>query len=318
MPLHAEHLPGALIAPFEQPEGEPLRLRRLAVLGPGLLGGSVALAARERGLADEVALWARRAEAVRALSAAGAADVVSSDLSEVVCEAELLVVATPVGALEDLLRKALPLLPEGAVVTDLCSVKAAVEVAAEAALTATGRDDLAFVGAHPMAGSDRTGFSHARANLFEGARCALTPGVHSTTGAISTVDRFWRALGCETLHLEPAEHDRLVARVSHVPHLAASALVNAALGESADAGRLVGPGFRDSTRIAAGAPDMWAEIVAENREAVAEALEGYISELGEMLAKLRDLDNEGVRQLLADAQVRRAAVFPPGDSGAEG
>ena len=283
---------------------------RLAVLGPGLLGGSVALAARARGISREVTLWARRAEAIEELQQAGVADVASSELSKVLSGAELVVIATPVGAVRGLFEEVLRIVPAGAVATDLCSVKEAVEVATDAAFKAVGRDDVSFVGAHPMAGSDRTGFAHASADLFDGAACALTPGAHSTQESIRLVDGFWSALGCRTVQLEAAQHDQYVARVSHAPHLAASALVNAALGDSPDAAILAGPGFRDSTRIASSSPEMWTEIVAENREAVADALVAYIDELGELLAKLRDMDNGGVRESLADARARRAKLYP--------
>jgi len=270
------------------------------------------LAAREKQVAGQVALWARRREAVEELRNAGAADLVSDDIGAVVDGADLVVLATPVGAVQGLMETILPLLPDGAMLTDLCSVKVAVMKAVHDAFEATGREGVSFVGGHPMAGSDQVGFANARADLFEGAVCAVTPGNHGDGDAATMVARFWAALGCRTLSVEAAEHDRLVAKISHLPHLAASALVNASLGGSAGAGALAGSGFRDSTRIASGPPEMWAEIVAENRDEVVAALEGYIGELGEVLAKLRDMDNEGVCRFLADAQTRRGELGPPG------
>jgi prephenate dehydrogenase len=278
----------------------------------------VALAARSRGVAGEVALWARRPEAVEALRSRAVAEVVSNDLSEVVDGAELVVLATPVGAVAGLLQEILPKLASGARVTDLCSVKAAVVAAADAAVTACGREDIAFVGAHPMAGSDRTGFEHARADLFVGAPCAITPGVCSDPEATVAVGEFWKSLGCVTLEMTAAEHDCRVARISHLPHIAASALVLASIGAQPEAADLAGPGFRDTTRVAAGAAGMWAEILGENRVEVASALESYIEELGEVLANLRDMDNGELHRFLDEARTRRSALYPAADSGSKG
>ncbi len=290
-------------------------MRRLAILGPGLLGGSVALAARERDVADEVSIWARRPEAVAELRDRGVAERVSDQLLEVVEGADLVVLATPVGAMPELLAQVLPGLAEGAWVTDLCSVKTAAVAAGDAAVAECGRGDIAFVGAHPMAGSDRTGFRHARADLFVGAPCAITPGDSSNSAAVTGVADFWRRLGCRPIEMSAADHDRRVARVSHLPHLAASALVSASLAGSSGASSLAGPGFRDTTRVAAGPADMWAEILSENRHEVAAALQDYIEELGEVLANLRDMDNEGLHRFLDVARSRRAALYPPVDEG---
>ncbi len=276
------------------------------------------MAVRERAVAREVTLWARRAEAIDELRRLDAADQVSGDLAEVVDGAELVVVATPVGALADLVERVLPALPEGGLVTDLCSVKAAAVRAADAAIAASGRGDVRFVGAHPMAGSDRTGFAHARADLFSGAPCAITPGATSDRAAVAAVGEFWTAVGCRTLELDPVEHDRLVARVSHLPHLAASVLVGASIGDQPGAGALAGPGFRDTTRVAAGSPEMWAEILAEHREEVSAALEAYIEDLGEVLAKLREMDNGGLHRLLAEARDQRATLYAPDGTGRDG
>ncbi len=206
------------------------------------------------------------------------------------------------------------MLQTGAVITDLCSVKASAVEVADAAISESGREDVSFVGAHPMAGSEQTGFAHAHASLFDHAACAITPGATSTTDTSALVEKFWAALGCRTIRMGAAEHDAAVARVSHVPHIAASALVLSAIDEGEDAGRLIGPGFRDTTRVASGSPDMWAEILAENREAVCDALGCYIEQMGEVLAKLRDMDNEGLRLFLLAAKDRRAEQLPPADT----
>lgn len=286
-------------------------MRHLAVLGPGLLGGSVALAARACGAVDRVGLWARRGEALPELRAGKVADLVSNDISDVLRDADLVVIATPVGALVDLLDMALPHLAENAVITDVCSVKGAVVAAADAALASASRKDVAFVGAHPMAGSELTGFAHARADLFSGAACAITPGSSSTASGEQRVSEFWSSLGCKLIKLDADHHDVLVAKISHLPHLCASALVQTAMAEDTAAVKLAGPGFRDTTRIAAGAPEMWTEILTQNREAVSGVLREHINHLDAVLAKLQENDNEGLYRFLNDARNHRAELPPP-------
>lgn len=283
-------------------------MKRLAIYGPGLLGGSVALAARKHQAADRVALWARRSEAIAEIESSGLVDLVSNEHHEVLEDVDLVVLATPVGAISAILNAILPQLPKGAVITDLCSVKVPVAAIVAEALRSSGRDDLKFVGAHPMAGSDRTGFANASAGLFEGASCAIiSDDPNADASAVALVRDFWAALGCHTIDLAATEHDRLVARISHLPHVAASALVRAGLSDRA--GELVGTGFKDSTRVAEGAPEMWTEILTENASEVAGALEDYIAELSEVLANLRRLDNERVLGFLADARQRRQDLY---------
>ncbi|MCP4849494.1 MAG: prephenate dehydrogenase/arogenate dehydrogenase family protein [Verrucomicrobiaceae bacterium] len=283
-------------------------MRHLAVLGPGLLGGSVALAARASGVTDKVSLWARRSEALGELRSSNVADIVSDDICDVVSNADLVVIATPVGALKGVLDMALPYLAEDAVITDVCSVKGVVVSTADERILLAKRQDVAFVGAHPMAGSELTGFSNARADLFSGAACAITPGESTTESAEKRVREFWGLLGCHLIGLEPDDHDALVAKISHLPHLCASALVQTAVAGDTRAVELAGAGFRDSTRIALGSPAMWTEILGENREAVSEVLSEHIKELAEVLEILRGNDNEGLSRFLEDAKNHRNAL----------
>ncbi|MCH2060460.1 MAG: prephenate dehydrogenase/arogenate dehydrogenase family protein [Verrucomicrobiales bacterium] len=290
-------------------------MRHLAVLGPGLLGGSVALAARSFGGVDKVGLWARRSEVIPELTASNVADIVSNEIGEVVTNADLVVIATPVGALQGVMESALPFLSEGAVITDVCSVKGAVVEAADGVLSASTRNDVAFVGAHPMAGSELTGFANARADLFQGAACAITPGNSATAEAEKKIEDFWRSLGCRLSRMNPADHDKLVAKVSHLPHLVASALVQTVMSAESNAVELAGAGFRDTTRIAAGSPSMWTEILAENRDAVSSILDEHIRELGEVLVKLKENDDEWILGFLSEAKDNRAIFSAPAGQG---
>jgi prephenate dehydrogenase len=207
------------------------------------------------------------------------------------------VLATPVGIMADLVRRLLdiPLAP-GTLMTDLGSVKGSVVSAIDALLAK--RDDLHFVGSHPMAGKERAGIEHACTDLFQGAACVITPGASSNPTAIGAVEKFWQQLGCRTTHMQPAQHDEAVARVSHLPHLAASLIARNALGGDPSAGAIAGAGLRDTTRVASGSPEMWAEILLENRTAIAPALRELVEQASEALALLESAEHGPLESLL--------------------
>lgn len=276
----------------------------LAILGPGLLGGSIALAARARG-SHRVAMWARRAEAVAEVAALGVADRVSTDLRSIVADASLVVLCVPVGAMPELARQIAEAIPAGAIVTDVGSVKAAVCAELGAIFRGRGR----FVGSHPMAGSEQTGIGAARADLFVDAVSIVTPEGASDPEAVGSVVDFWTALGSRVLQVAPAEHDRIVALVSHLPHLLAAALVNTVASENPGAFDFCGPGFRDTTRVAGGPPAMWAEILGTNRVAVREAAEALIEKLRE-IATLLDRDRP-MTEFLTQAKAQRDRLRLP-------
>ena len=280
---------------------------RIAIIGPGLLGASVAMAVRER-LSARVALWARREEAVKELREKGIADTCSTDLGEITDGADLVILATPVGAMASCMRGILEndKLAEDAVITDVGSVKGSVVEEMDALLTE--REAISFVGSHPMAGSEQTGAAHARSDLFVDAACIVTAGETSHGDSPERVAEFWKSLGCRILKMEAHAHDRAVAKISHLPHLVASALVNSALGEDASIGQLVAGGFRDSTRIAAGSPSMWTEIALENRDALREPLERMAGEIRDLLAFLDGMKHEELRQFLERAKKLRDAL----------
>lgn len=274
----------------------------VAVFGPGLLGGSLVRAIRQRsGGAVQVRVWARRREPLERLRDEGSAQLVSTDSAEVAAGADLLVLAMTVGAMRACLLPMLEagVLKAGAVVTDVGSVKGTVVRALEPLVAAAGGH---FVGSHPMAGSEKKGLDHASADLFEGSACLITPTPGSDPSATDAVEAFWRWLGCRTSRLSPESHDDTVARISHLPHLVAALVVEAALSRDPGAVAYAGGGFRDSTRVAAGPPDMWTEILLENREAVLSVLAEFHALTGETLAFLKDRREEELRSLLADAK----------------
>lgn len=279
--------------------------QRIALIGPGLLGGSMGLAMRALENAPEVRAWARREETVGLLLENGCVDFASGDLAEAVAGADLIVLATPVGAMTNLAEEivACPGFSSEAVITDVGSVKRCVVEALEPIFSGSGRGH--FVGSHPMAGSEQAGVDAARADLFQNAMCLLTPTEATDAAALAAVEKLWQTLGMSTHCMPAGEHDSAVARISHLPHLTAAALVMSVVDGEASLADLAGPGFRDSTRIASGPPGMWTEILMENREAVASELRQLQQQLGETLAFLDKVDDEKLRCFLAEAKRRR-------------
>lgn len=250
------------------------RWPRLTVVSPGLIGGSIARGARARRLAGEVVVVARHGAAVRTVLDAGAADVGTTDLAAGVAGSSLVVLCAPVGALPGLIRAAWPYLAPGAVLTDAGSVKRSV---VDAARGCPARAGVSFVGGHPMAGSERSGFEASDADLFDGRLALVTPGPETPESAVVTATALWEGLGSTVRRLSPETHDHLVAQISHLPHLAAYALVAAADG---DAVPLAGRGFIDTTRIAASAETLWTDIFRQNRAPLLDALARYEAVLG--------------------------------------
>ncbi len=278
-------------------------MKRIAILGPGLLGGSIALKLRALG-GSQVALWARRAEAVAEIRALGCAEEASSDLRSVVSGADLVVLCVPVGAMPTLARELAPLIREDTIVTDVGSVKCAVVAELSAILPR-------FVGSHPMAGSEHTGMKAATAALFSKTTCIVTPAASTDAAALAQVSTFWQSLGCRVVSLPAEEHDECVALISHLPHLVAASLVNTVAGKNPHAFNVVGPGFRDTTRVSSGPPAMWVEILSENSHAVGSALDALIAKLAEFRQTLARSEAGGISAALhAAKQTRDHITFP--------
>jgi prephenate dehydrogenase len=189
--------------------------------------------------------------------------------------------------MEGVIREALPALGTKTLVTDVGSVKGTVVRVLGPLL----EGKALFVGSHPMAGSEKTGLDAARADLFQGSVCIVTPEPATSPEAVTKASLFWEKLGCRVRQLDPVVHDQVCARISHVPHVAAAALVNAVAQRCPEAFGFSGPGFRDTTRVAGGAPSMWTEILLSNREAVSQGLRALVDQLEEVIALLEQ--NEG-------------------------
>jgi prephenate dehydrogenase len=278
----------------------------ITILGGGLLGGSLALALGSLVPPPRVRLWTRKIATANTARELGIHEA-TCELQQAVAGADLLVLAVPVGAMAALVAQALTAgLPAGCLVTDVGSVKRPPHQTISPVLAGHPVD---FIGSHPMAGSERVGISAANARLFDRAACLLTNDNHAPTALTEALERFWQSVGCRTTWLSAAEHDALVARISHLPHIIAATAARICLKNPLD-GHFGGGGLRDTTRVSSGNPDMWAEILVENREALLGPLRETIADLGAVLAHLEHSDQEPVRQWLDIAKHQRDLLHP--------
>lgn len=295
---------------FYRPPGlhYPLAVRwnKITLVGVGLLGGSLGLALKHRRLAREVAGYVRRPASVKECVDAGAVDFATTDLLAALWNADLVVLCTPIGQMRTLSTQMLPALKRGAIVTDVGSVKGSVAKELEALFAKAGAH---FVGSHPMAGAEKTGVASAQVDLFSNAVCVVTPTRRTHKAALHAVERLWKAVGCRLLQLSPEVHDELVSRSSHLPHLVAATLASHVLrpGQRDELPALCANGFRDTTRIASGSPEMWRDIAVANRAHLRVALDEFVRELQRVQAILRRGKAAELAQLFETAKARRDA-----------
>ncbi len=276
--------------------------KRLSIIGVGLLGGSIGLAVKSAAIPCHIVGYGHRRATLDKALASGAIDEPAGGLADAVKGADLVILCTPVGSFHQTLAGIAGSLSDGAIVTDVGSTKRSVVRDAAELLPKHVR----FVGSHPMAGSEKRGIEFARADLFRGARCILTPDASTDREALASVDGFWRALGMTTTVLSPHEHDRLVSDVSHLPHAVAASLV---MMQQDAALPLAGKGFLDATRIAGGDGALWRDIFLDNREHFADSLTCFRASLDTFLQLLEAGRGEDLAQWLDDAAARRAALL---------
>ncbi len=265
-------------------------LEKVAILGAGLLGASLAKALRSRSLVREISVWSR-GESTRAKCVI-LADVFSSVCAtpaEAVKDADVIVLCTPTDNIPFLAKEIAPFLKSGAIVTDVGSVKSKICAECTSALEGTGAE---FVGSHPMAGSEKIGVDFSDAMLFENRPCFVVASAHSDS--VETVVEMWRAVGMKPYFMSAQEHDRVVARVSHLPHLLAGTLCIVSGENNIDLRQYAGPGFRDTTRVASGSPDIWDSIVFDNQDEILSALKDYSRSLNELIEQIENCDKQSV------------------------
>jgi prephenate dehydrogenase len=281
-----------------------MRWNSISLIGAGVLGGSLALALKRRQLAARVAACVRRDASLAECRKLQIADVVTQNLKEAVQGSELVVLCTPLSQMAALAAEMGPFLQQGAIVTDVGSVKSTVVRELEPLVRQAG---AVFVGSHPMAGSEKTGVAAARAELFENAICLVTPGRYSPPEAVARVEDFWKAVGGLPLRLTPEAHDELVSRSSHLPHVVAAELANYVLSpvHPKEQGLVCANGFRDTTRIASSSPEMWRDIALANRQNLGRVLGVFIEDLQEFQIALERQDVKAVEEFFAKSKQRR-------------
>ena len=280
----------------------------VAVLGPGLLGGSVAMAVRKHMPGCRLSLWARRKEPLEQAASMGIAQLTTLDAREAVQGAQLVILATPIGTFPKLVQSILPALAPDALVTDVGSVKGSVHTTAGQLLTKSGHY---FIGSHPMAGAEKQGLEHARAELLQGATVALTNEHGAPEALLGRLAQFWQALGCTTRTMTAPCHDETVARISHVPHILAALCARVAVQghcPTEDLRCLASGGFRDTTRVSSGGPAMWADILRSNAPAIRAALAQSIADLQQIERLLEEQDEQAICSWLKQAKDARESV----------
>jgi prephenate dehydrogenase len=275
------------------------RWNRVAIVGVGLIGGSLGLALRQRDLARSVVGIGRRASSLRRARELGAVTTTTSHLARGVAEADLVVICTPVAAIVPTALEVSRHCPSGALLTDVGSTKQEIVTRLERELN-TRQGGARFIGSHPLAGSEKTGVEHARADLFVDRVVIVTPSPTTRAQDYDTLKAFWRSVGARVLRQSPQAHDRAVAAISHLPHLVASAL---AAGTPPDLLPLAAGGWLDTTRVAAGDVELWSQILRTNRQHVLK----WLAKFEKVLTSFRGaLETDDTRQLarLLDAGKR--------------
>ncbi len=287
------------------PPAGPCQFETLGIDGVGLIGGSIAAAAKARTVCRHVIGFGRSAVRLEAARNAGLIDEYALD-SDAAAQVDLYVCCLPVDRIAESVRRAAVHMRRGTVVTDAGSVKSSI-------CDAIGSQPAAgvhFVGSHPLAGSEKQGFEHSDAQLFANKTCVVTPEAGTDEAALSHVTRFWQQLGSHVVSLTPAEHDRILARTSHMPHAVAAAVAAVLTPDDAP---FAATGFRDATRIAAGDPELWTSILCANSDAVAVELESVIDRCRAFIEALEASDAMRIEQLLAEGRRCRNAIGKSSD-----
>jgi len=275
-------------------------IKHLVVIGTGLIGGSLALALKRAGCVERVTGVGRSVENLKEAVRLGVIDDFSHDIAAAVSDVDMVLLAVPVAACDQVFAVLATSLPDKAIVTDAGSTKQSVMASAERYLSDVSR----FVPAHPIAGTEHSGAAAAFAELFENKKCILTPNEQTDTKAVMQVQAMWEAVGARVKIMSAAEHDDVLAAVSHLPHLAAFAIVNA-VGKSDHAFRFAAGGFRDFTRIASSSPEMWRDIALCNQQSIVDKIDALQEELTVLRNALNTHDGDALLDKFTSAKQAR-------------
>ena len=278
--------------------------KRAAILGVGLLGASFSLALKKQGICRHVCGYGRNAANLERAVKMGIIDSFAAEPASACSGADLVLLAAPVGSFVDLVKRASSALMKGTIVTDVGSVKGGLVHELESIMP----PGVHFVGAHPIAGSDRSGIDFSDPDLFSGALCIITPSDRTEPATLSAVTEIWNSFGSKVMTMDPDHHDRVYAAVSHLPHMIAYAMVNTVADIDRSFLSYCGQGFRDMTRIAASSPEIWTDISLLNRENIREMMAIFRKNLDRMDAHLKASETEQLKEHFSRASTTRKSI----------
>ena len=278
---------------------------KLSIIGPGLLGASIAMSVHQKKLAKEIHLWARNEDKRATCLKNNWCDLVHESLEGAVKNSDFVILCTPVDTIIPILKTIAPHLKPNTIVTDVGSVKESICKQANAI---TKDASFQFTGSHPMAGSEKSGMEHASVELLKQATCIITPNECIDALALEKVTQFWSQLEMNPTNMSPEDHDSLIAKISHLPHIVASALA-ASLSDIPDNQfSFAGGGLNDTTRVAGGSPRLWQSIIAQNSDQILKSIDQFEQSLKALKSSLAEEDLDGLHKILQDGQLVRKTI----------
>ena len=277
-------------------------INKITIIGVGLIGGSLALALKERNLAKAVFGYGRDQTRLEEAQKSNVIDAFSTNIKEAIDEANIIVIATPVGTFKDILHQIEPLISSNVIITDVGSTKSDIVNIVNDVL----RDKSSyFIPAHPIAGKERSGFEVSDSKLYDGKKVIITPQETNSSESINEIDQMWKNVGADVDFMSAESHDNLLGMTSHLPHMLAFSLVNYLVDQNPNASIYAGGGFKDFSRIASGDAIMWRDICLQNKNQIMNHLKGYQSTLDDLLEAINDEDSEKLGQLFTTAKKTR-------------
>ena len=277
-------------------------INKITIIGVGLIGGSLALALKERNLAKAVFGYGRDQSRLEEAQKSNVIDAFSTNIKEAIDEANIVVIATPVGTFKDILDQIEPLISSNVIITDVGSTKSdIVNIVNDVLRDKSG----CFIPAHPIAGKERSGFEVSDSKLYDGKKVIITPQETNSPESIDVIDQMWKNVGADVDFMSAESHDNLLGMTSHLPHMLAFSLVNYLVDQNPNASIYAGGGFKDFSRIASGDAIMWRDICLQNKNQIMNHLKGYQSTLDDLLEAINDEDSEKLGQLFTTAKKTR-------------
>jgi prephenate dehydrogenase len=277
-------------------------INKITIIGVGLIGGSLALALKERNLAKAVFGYGRDQTRLEEAQKSNVIDAFSTNIKEAIDEANIIVIATPVGTFKDILHQIEPLISSNVIITDVGSTKSDIVNIVNDVLK---DNSSCFIPAHPIAGKERSGFEVSDSKLYDGKKVIITPQETNSPESIDVIDQMWKNVGADVDFMSAESHDNLLGMTSHLPHMLAFSLVNYLVDQNPNASIYAGGGFKDFSRIASGDAIMWRDICLHNKNQIMNHLKGYKSTLDDLLEAINDEDSEKLGQLFTTAKKTR-------------